>query len=72
MTTSGEGPRRITWVATALALYILARVLSPAQGLTASGQAVLGTVICGMALWMSEAAPLSRVRDWRRALENCS
>ena len=38
----------------ALALYILARLLPPAQGLTASGQAVLGTVICGMVLWMLE------------------
>lgn len=55
---NGSASRRAPWVAAALTLYLLARVLPPAEGLTALGQAVLGTVFCGMVLWMSEAAPL--------------
>ena len=56
--TSGEGPQRTAWIAAALVLYLLVRLLPPAPGLTASGQAVLATVLCGMLLWISEAAPL--------------
>ena len=56
--TRGEGPRRTAWIVVALALYLLVRLLPPAPGLTASGQAVLATVLCGMLLWISEAAPL--------------
>ncbi|MBI4490558.1 MAG: anion permease [Deltaproteobacteria bacterium] len=56
--TTGGGPGWTTWIVVALAVYLLARFFPPAPGLTASGQAVLGTVLCGMLLWMSEAAPL--------------
>lgn len=45
-------------VVLALGVYLLARLLPPAAELDRLGQAVLGTVLCGMLLWMSEAAPL--------------
>ncbi len=45
-------------VVLALSVYLLARLLPPAAELDRLGQAVLGTVLCGMLLWMSEAAPL--------------
>ena len=52
------GKRAAAWVIGALVIYLLARLLPSAPGLSAPGQAVLGTVLCGMLLWMSEAAPL--------------
>ncbi|MBI4528766.1 MAG: anion permease [Deltaproteobacteria bacterium] len=48
-------------MAGALAVYLAARFLPPAAGLNGSAQAVLGTVLCGMLLWMSEALPLGVV-----------
>ena len=52
------GKRAAAWAIGALVVYLLARLLPSAPGLSAPGQAVLGTVLCGMLLWMSEAAPL--------------
>lgn len=56
--SGSERSQGTTWIIAALAVYLLARFLPPAPGLTSAGQAVLGTVLCGMLLWMSEAAPL--------------
>ena len=45
-------------LATALAVYVIARLLPPLAGLSETGQAVLGTVAAGMILWIFEAVPL--------------
>ena len=45
-------------VAAALAAYAVARFGPPLAGLTDAGQAVLGTVLAGTILWISEALPL--------------
>jgi anion transporter len=42
----------------ALALYLLARLAPPLDGLSAQGQAVLGAMIAGAMLWISEATPI--------------
>jgi len=54
---NGGTARGTAWMVVALAVYLSARFLPSTPGLTASGQAVLGTVLCGMLLWMAEAAP---------------
>ncbi len=56
--TGNNEKQATTRVVVALAFYLLARLLPLPQGLTAPGQAVLATVLCGMLLWISEAAPL--------------
>ena len=57
--STDNGRKRATaWIVASLAVYLLARFLPPAEGLSDRGQAVLGTVLCGMLLWMSEAQPL--------------
>ena len=59
MSKSESGGKWVAaWAVVALTVYLLARFLPPAAGLDRYGQTVLGTVLCGMLLWMSEAAPL--------------
>ncbi len=53
-----SGRRAAVWWAAAFGAAVAARVLPPAAGLTAAGQAVLGVVLAGMLLWMTEALPL--------------
>jgi anion transporter len=50
--------RALSWIAVALAIYVLALVLPPLAGLSHAGQAVLGVALAGVALWASEAVPL--------------
>jgi solute carrier family 13 (sodium-dependent dicarboxylate transporter), member 2/3/5 len=45
-------------VVAALALFFLARLLPPLEGLSAQGQAVLGAMAAGALLWISEATPI--------------
>jgi solute carrier family 13 (sodium-dependent dicarboxylate transporter), member 2/3/5 len=42
----------------ALAIFLLARLLPPLEGLSAQGQAVLGVMAAGAVLWISEAIPI--------------
>src|ERR1041385_8259808 len=46
------------WIVAALAIYALARLASPLDGLTPYGQAVLGAMTAGAILWISEAVPI--------------
>jgi anion transporter len=55
---SGPFGLRECWVIAALTVYLLARLLPPLDGLTAQGQAVLGTMAAGAILWMTEATPI--------------
>lgn len=55
---SGERRAANVWLVAGLAIYILARVLPPPPGLSEGGQAVLGVVLAGVVLWVSEAVPL--------------
>jgi solute carrier family 13 (sodium-dependent dicarboxylate transporter), member 2/3/5 len=45
-------------VAAALTAFAVARLAPPLAGLTDAGQAVLGTVLAGTILWITEALPL--------------
>jgi len=49
---------RECWIAAALAVYLLARLAPPLDGLTAQGQAVLGAMAAGATLWITEATPI--------------
>ncbi|HEX7127140.1 MAG TPA: SLC13 family permease [Thermodesulfobacteriota bacterium] len=51
-------PGAAAWWGVAFGAAVVARVLPPAAGLTPAGQAVLGVVLGGMLLWMTEALPL--------------
>lgn len=42
----------------ALAIFLLARLAPPLEGLSAQGQAVLGAMAAGALLWISEATPI--------------
>lgn len=57
---SGEKKSRSTllWTALALAVFAMARLVPPLEGLTPLGQSVLGAVLAGTILWVSEAIPL--------------
>lgn len=44
--------------AAALALFLLARLMPPLEGLSAQGQAVLGAMAAGAVLWISEVTPI--------------
>jgi len=55
---SGRFGLRQCWIAVALCAYVLARVSPPLAGLGAQGQAVLGVIIAGAILWMTEATPI--------------
>jgi anion transporter len=50
--------RLAIWGGLALALFLAARLLPTLPGLNARSQAVLGVVLAGAILWMSEAVPL--------------
>jgi solute carrier family 13 (sodium-dependent dicarboxylate transporter), member 2/3/5 len=50
--------RAILWIMVALTIYISARLLPSPAGLSDAAQAVLGVVLAGIVLWVSEAAPL--------------
>ena len=49
---------RDLWLIAALALFALARLLPPLEGLSTQGQAVLGAMAAGALLWISEATPI--------------
>ncbi len=49
---------RLLWVAAALAVFAAARLAPPLDGLTPLGQSVLGALVAGTILWVSEAIPL--------------
>jgi anion transporter len=49
---------RECWIGTALAIYLLARLGPPIDGLSPQGQAVLGAMAAGASLWISEATPI--------------
>ncbi len=42
----------------ALAIFVLARLAPPLEGLSAQGQGVLGAMAAGAVLWISEATPI--------------
>src|SRR6202007_143903 len=46
------------WIVAALAAYALARFAPPLQGLTDVSQAVLGVMLAGTILWVTEAVPI--------------
>src|SRR5262245_22851310 len=46
------------WLLAALAVFALARLTPPLEGLTPLGQSVLGVVVAGAVLWVSEAVPI--------------
>jgi anion transporter len=50
--------RALSWIAIALAIYLVALVLPTPAGLSHAGQAMLGVALAGVALWASEAVPL--------------
>jgi solute carrier family 13 (sodium-dependent dicarboxylate transporter), member 2/3/5 len=50
--------RAALYAATALLIYLAARLFPAVAGLTDAGQAVLGVVVAGVLLWVSEALPL--------------
>jgi solute carrier family 13 (sodium-dependent dicarboxylate transporter), member 2/3/5 len=58
MTRSLVREKAIFWLAVALAIYASARLLPTLPGLSAIGQGVLGVVLAGVVLWVSEATPL--------------
>src|SRR5262249_61199194 len=49
---------RECWIGTALAIYLLARLGPPIDGLSPQGQAVLGAMAAGAILWITEATPI--------------
>jgi solute carrier family 13 (sodium-dependent dicarboxylate transporter), member 2/3/5 len=49
---------KVLWVAAAIGAFALARCAPPLEGLTPLGQAVLGAVVAGAILWVSEAIPI--------------
>ncbi len=53
-----SGRPAVAWWTAAFGAAAAARVLPLATGLTPPGQAVLGVVVAGMLLWMTEALPL--------------
>lgn len=53
-----SGRRAARWWGAAFVAAAAARVLPAPEGLTPQGQAVLGVVVAGMLLWMTEALPL--------------
>ena len=58
---------KLLWVAFALAVFAMARLAPPLDGLTPLGQSVLGTVLAGSILW-AWPFPTTRccavVRSW--------
>ncbi len=46
------------WIAAAFAVWLLARLSPPIEGLSAQGQAVLGAMAAGALLWITEATPI--------------
>lgn len=50
--------KSMLWLTVAALTYAVARFAPPLAGLTDAGQAVLGVVLVGMMLWISEAVPL--------------
>jgi anion transporter len=55
---SGRFVLRECWIGAALAAYLLARLWPPLDGLSVQGQAVLGAVVAGAVLWVTEATPI--------------
>jgi solute carrier family 13 (sodium-dependent dicarboxylate transporter), member 2/3/5 len=49
---------RECWIVAALAVYTLARLSPPLEGLSPQGQAVLGAMAAGAILWIAEATPI--------------
>jgi Sodium:sulfate symporter transmembrane region len=58
MTRYFGGMKGIVGITIALAIFVAARLLPQLSGLSAIGQAVLGIVIAGVVLWVTEATPL--------------
>lgn len=62
MGTARTAAKNITakewWIVAALAAYALARFAPPLQGLTDISQAVLGVMLAGTILWITEAVPI--------------
>jgi Sodium:sulfate symporter transmembrane region len=58
MTRCFGGMKGIVGITIALAIFVAARLLPQLSGLSAIGQAVLGIVIAGVVLWVTEATPL--------------
>ena len=50
--------RAALYAATALLIYLAARLFPAVAGLSDTGQPVLGVVVAGVLLWVSEALPL--------------
>jgi anion transporter len=46
------------WIILALGVFALARLAPPFDGLTPLGQSILGAVLAGAVLWVSEAIPI--------------
>jgi solute carrier family 13 (sodium-dependent dicarboxylate transporter), member 2/3/5 len=61
MTRSLIREKAIFWLAVALAIYASARLLPTLPGLSAVGQGVLGVVLAGVVLWVSEAMALGLI-----------
>ena len=57
MHRAGIGLREC-WIAAALAVFLLARLAPPLEGLDQQGQAVLGAMAAGAMLWITEATPI--------------
>jgi di/tricarboxylate transporter len=49
---------RECWITAALAVFLLARLTPPLEGLDPRGQAVLGAMAAGAILWTTEATPI--------------
>jgi anion transporter len=49
---------RQCWIVAALAVYGLARLVPPLEGLSPQGEAVLGAMAAGAILWITEATPI--------------
>lgn len=41
-----------------VAIFLLARLAPPLEGLSAQGQGVLGAMVAGAVLWITEATPI--------------
>src|SRR5690242_20666595 len=46
------------WLTIALLVYVVSRLTPATSGLSAAGQGVLGVMLAGVVLWVSEALPL--------------
>jgi solute carrier family 13 (sodium-dependent dicarboxylate transporter), member 2/3/5 len=57
-TTTARFSWRQCWSVAALAAYLITRFAPPLEGLSAPGQAVLGVMLAGGMLWVSEAIPI--------------